>query len=72
MRSIFLNAEVDFVTLTGGKGGDANELGDVCECPGKSYLFFVRPLQDRGIGLTRETVRRPQSTALHVVSGAHS
>ena len=64
MRSIFLNADVDFVVLTDGKGGDANELGDVCECPGKSFLFFVRPLKDRGIGLPRETVPRPQSTAL--------
>ena len=47
-----------FLSLDPVLRGNANELGDVSRCPGKSSLFFLTILNDRGIILYGDTVRR--------------
>jgi hypothetical protein len=42
IRLIFLNLDTETNPFRGVERGNANELGDVNESPGKSYLFFLR------------------------------
>ena len=48
-------------SLRGLKRGNANELGDVSESPGKSFLFFLRDGLP-GIGSTGDRVRCSRKT----------
>jgi hypothetical protein len=55
----------------GGCYGNVNELGDVSESPGKSYLFFLT-VYHPGIRLPGERVQWLEKHCYFVVSGALS
>jgi hypothetical protein len=54
----FPNLDRENKSLRGLKRGNANELGDVSESPGKSFLFFLRDGHP-GMGSTRDRVVVP-------------
>jgi hypothetical protein len=49
--------------------GNISELGDTCQKPGKSYLFFLT-VYHPGIGLTGDRVYRLGKHFISEVSGA--